>query len=51
MNDEPSSSETIQTPSALANFRSRLAGLFRTNGNDASARDTLEELIEEREEA
>ena len=25
--------------------------MFRTNGNDASARDTLEELIEEREEA
>ncbi len=51
MNDEPSRNETTQAPSAFARFRGRLAGLFRPNGNDASARDTLEELIEEREDA
>ena len=56
MNDEPFSSApresgATQSETVFEKLRGWLARIFRLNGNDASARDTLEELIEEREDA
>lgn len=56
MNDDacsrmPRDAGASQKQSVFGSLRGWLRRLWRTNGSESSARDTLEELIEEREEA